>query len=166
MSAHSCWSRPLAMAIVLCCVSATSPPAKPEKTPEPLHFKGRFVGFVDDEWRFAVFCVQGDSTEWFGISDLAAEYFVAAHSGTELDLKVEATPEGSRGPTYALLEASLDGDSSDAWWDNTVRALGDQRAYRVFRAFSDSLVIGSDIDLVIDCKLPKGSARRLPRLTR
>lgn len=165
MSAYPCWLRPLAIALALCCVSATPSGTKPEKTPQ-LNFKGRFVGFVDDEWRFAVFCVQGDSTEWFGISDLAAAYFVATHAGSELDIKVEATPEDSRGPTYGLLEASLDGHNSDAWWENTVRALGDQRAYKVFRTLADSLIIGNDIDLVIDCKLPLRPARRLPRLPR
>jgi len=146
--------------------SATPPPAKPRKTPEALHVKGRFVGFVDDEWRFAVFCVEGDSTQWFGISHLAVEYFVAAHAGAELDLEVETAPEDSRGPTYGLLEASLDGHGSDVWWDNAERALGDQRANKVFSAVADSLVIGNDLDLTVDCKLAQRPARRLPRLTR
>jgi hypothetical protein len=109
---------------------------------------------VDHVW--AAFCVPGDSIIWLGVSDLNAAHFAAAHAGTKLDLEASLidadTTEGVIEPTYGLVGASLGGYTSKAWWSDVVRALGYERAHKVFGALEDSLKSYLDFDAPPDCE--------------
>jgi len=95
------------------------------------------------------FCVKGDSTQWYGVSDPAAAFFVAAHAGTELDITVQAVETdtletGEAFTSYGLSRASLNGYDSEEWWNNVLATLGYERAYKYFNALSDSLDVGEN----------------------
>jgi len=145
----------VSFALALCCISAapSSPPKRgkpsaPRAEPPGLkHFRGRFIGFASADYQEVAFCVKGDSTSWYYVSDAAAAFFVAAHAGTELDITVQAgetdtLETGKISTTYGLSRASLNGYSSDEWWDNVLTTLGYERAFKYFNALSDSLDVG------------------------
>jgi hypothetical protein len=121
---------------------AHSPYGPPGESPGLKHFKGRFIGFASTDYQNVAFCVKGDSTEWYFVSDPVAAFFVAAHAGTELDITVEAgdtLETGEASTSYGLSRASLNGYDSEEWWDNVLATLGYERAYKYFNALSDSL---------------------------
>ena len=157
-------SRWLWFALALCCISAapSSPPRRVKvpkvahspykplaESPGPEHFKGRFLGFASTDYQLVAFCVKGDSTQWYGVSDPAAAFFVAAHAGTELDITVQAVETdtletGEAFTSYGLSRASLNGYDSEEWWNNVLATLGYERAYKYFNALSDSLDVGEN----------------------
>ena len=58
----------------------------------PMHFKGRFLGFLEADSRWAVFCVKGDSTFTAGVSAADVDLFCAAMAGAVLDIEAEVWP--------------------------------------------------------------------------
>jgi len=116
--------------------------------PAPVHFKGRFLGFVDGDSRWAVFCVQGDSTVSAGISAPDVDLFVAAMAGALLDIEAEVVDTYEEGgvqrPIYGMIGASLNGYAAENWASDTQQALGYQRAEKLFNALADSMVIDEE----------------------
>lgn len=106
--------------------------------------KGKFLGFVEGDSRWAVFCVQGDSLFTAGVSDPYAGLFVAALAGALLDIEVQVVDtyeeDGAQQPIYGLVGASLNGYSAKQWGSDTQLALGHERANRLFEALADSMV--------------------------
>jgi len=148
--------------LVLCWVSASPPRCQSAEGPAVKHFRGRFLGFIEDDYEYAVFCVPGDdlpadSTVEYGVSELSAAFFVAAHVGESLDVEVgvvgdDTLETGAVLPEYGLTRASLNDYSardpsgspvtryrSDLWWADVETTLGYERAHKVFNALVDSL---------------------------
>ena len=148
--------------MVLCCGSAAPPRCQSAEGPVVTHFKGRFLGFIEDDYQYAVFCVPGndlpgDSTVEYVVSETSAAFFLAAHVGVDLDVEVSVVGDdtletGAVLPEYGLTRASLKEYSardpsgspvtryrSDLWWADVETTLGHERAYRVFNALADSL---------------------------
>jgi hypothetical protein len=110
-----------------------------------MHFRGRFLGFVEGDSRWAVFCVQGDSIFTAGISAASVDRFVAAMAGAELDIEAEVVDtyeeNGVQKPIYGMTGASLNGYTAKRWASDTQKALGYQRADKLFNALADSMVM-------------------------
>lgn len=114
----------------------------------PIHFQGRFLGFVEVDSRWAVFCVKGDSTFTVGVSAAYVDLFCAAMAGAALDIEAEIVDSyeenGSQHPIYGMVGASLNGYTSKQWASDTQRALGHQRADKFFNTLADSMVMGEE----------------------
>lgn len=125
----------LAIACPQSCLGAKAP---------PIHFKGRFLGFVEGDSRWAVFCVQGDSTFTAGVSAAYVDLFCAAMAGAVLDIEAEAVDtyeeKGVQHPIYGMIGASLNGYTAKQWASDTQKVLGYQRADKLFNALADSMV--------------------------
>jgi hypothetical protein len=112
---------------------------------EITNFKGRFLGFVEVDHRWAVFCIQGDSVFTVGISNGRAGRFVAALAGAILDIEVKVIDtyeeDGAEKPIYGMTEASLNGYTAAEWESDCERALGYRRAHELFESLADSMVM-------------------------
>jgi hypothetical protein len=116
--------------------------------PASIHFKGRFLGFFEVDSRWAVFCVQGDSTFTAGVSAADVDLFVAAMGGAVLDIEAEVVDtyeeNGVQKPIYGMIGASLNGYTAKEWASDTQKALGYQRADKLFNALADSMVMDQE----------------------
>jgi hypothetical protein len=114
----------------------------------PIHFKGRFLGFVEADSRWAIFCVQGDSTFSAGVSAPYVDLFAAAMAGALLDIEADVVDtyeeNGEQKPIYGMIGASLNGYTAAKWASDTQRVLGYQRAHKLFHALSDSMVMDEE----------------------
>lgn len=116
--------------------------------PASIHFKGRFLGFVEADSRWAVFCVQKDSTFTAGVSAADVDLFCAAMAGAVLDIEAEVIDtyeeNGVEHPIYGMVGASLNGYTAKQWASDTQDALGYHRADKIFNALANSMVMGEE----------------------
>lgn len=139
--------RGFALAIPFICLVAPNAWSGQSREASPVHFSGRFLGFVekgDSEW--AVFCVSRDSILTVGVSAPDAGFFVAAHAGARLDIEVKVidtytSDSGVAEPIYGMTAATLNGYSARTWWDEMVRVLGWDRAYKASIALETAMVL-------------------------
>jgi hypothetical protein len=136
--------RVLAFAASFVCVAAAPARGSQPAEPPPIHFSGRFLGFVEGDSQWAVFCVSGDSILTVGISAPDVGFFVAAHAGAKLDIEAKVvdtytSDTGTVEPIYGMTAATLKGYTAKTWWDEMVRVLGWDRACKAINALSEAM---------------------------
>ena len=132
--------------LLLSVLAAAYPQASLASKATSMTFKGRFLGFVEGDSRWAFFCVAGDSILTCGVSDVASGFFVAANAGTELEIEAQVidtyvSDDGRIEPIYGMTGASLRGYSARKWRAEMVRVLGWDRATKVLSALADFFVV-------------------------
>ena len=141
------------LATAICCGwNAASLHAEEDHDPEVLEaseFEGRFIGFFVGDYVHAAFCTPGDSLVSLMLyGNVHADYFVAAHVGTLMQVTYQVVKYGVREagdePILVLDAARIGELRSSTWWANVMAGMGYDRAADAYEALATLLTTGYD----------------------